>query len=345
MSEGPPLTPRNQAQAPFFIGIDLGGTSIKIGLVDDQGKTFGWTRVMTEVEQGPDAAVERMGRAIHKLIAESGLPAGDVKAIGLATPGTMDIPAGKFLDPVNLPGWSNYPIRDRVSAATGKPVSYVNDANAAAYGEFWIGGAAQFHSMVFLTLGTGVGGGIIIGDVNVEGEHSHGSELGHIIIDYNDTARMCSCGQRGHLEAYASATAVAKRAQEAIDAGRKSSIAARVNAGEELTPLMLHQEAEKGDAFALEVIMETAMFLGVGVVTFMHTVDPDAIILGGAMTFGEHQNEIGRRFLERVKEEVVRRAFPIPAEKTLIDYAKLGAHAGYVGAAGIARLAARGAAR
>ena len=338
MSDGPRLTPLAQSHAPYFIGIDVGGTGIKIGLVDDQGQTLGYKRIPTEVEQGPLAAVERIGHAVKKVIAGAGLQESQIVAVGLATPGTMDIPRGMFLNPVNLPGWGNYPIRDKVAGVTGKPVAYANDANAAAYGEFWIGGGAEYQSLVLLTLGTGVGGGIIIGDTNIEGQHSHGSECGHIIIDYNDTARLCSCEHRGHLEAYASATAVVKRAQEAIDGGRKTSVATRVELGEELTPVLLMEEAEKGDAFAMEIILDTAMFLGIGITTFMHTIDPDAVILGGAMTFGGHSSEIGRRFLARVKEEIRRRAFPIPAEQTVIDYAHLGSDAGYIGAAGIARL-------
>ena len=341
MSEGPPLIALDKAHAPFFIGIDVGGTGIKIGLVDDRGQTLGWKRIETDVEQGPDAAVERISDAISRVIEEAGLSDAQVTSIGLATPGTMDIPAGKFLNPVNLPGWQNYPIRDRIAKATGKPVSFVNDANAAAYGEYWIGSGAEYQSMVMLTLGTGVGGGIIVRELNVEGEHSHGSELGHTIIDYNDDARLCSCGQRGHLEGYASATAVAKRASEALEAGRQSSVRGRIDAGEELTAKLLHEEAERGDELALEVILDTAMYLGVGITTFMHTIDPDAVVLGGAMTFGEHENEIGRKFLARVKEEINQRAFPTPAKETLVDFAQVGSHAGYVGAAGIARLAAK----
>ena len=341
MSDGPALITKSKAAAPFFIGVDVGGTGIKIGLVDDRGQTLGWTRILTETEQGPDAAVERIASACRQVAGDAQIDFSEIKAIGLATPGTMDIPAGTFLNPVNLPGWQNYPIRDKVGAATGKPVAFVNDANAAAYGEYWVGSGAEYRSMVLLTLGTGVGGGIIMREHNVEGEHSHGSELGHTIIDYHETARICSCDQPGHLEAYASATAVEKRTHEALEAGASSSLRNRIDAGEELTARLLHQEAEQGDALSLQIIMDTAMYLGIGITNFMHTIDPDAIILGGAMTFGEHENEIGRRFLARIKEEVNRRAFPIPAEQTTIEFASIGSFAGYVGAAGIARLMAR----
>jgi hypothetical protein len=118
---------------------------------------------------------------------------------------------GLLIDPPNLPGWQHFPIRDRVQQACGRPVSYANDAAAAAYGEFWVGSGRTMHSMVLFTLGTGVGGGIIIGDLLVQGENSFGSELGHLIIDYNDTAAMCPCGLRGHLEAYASESAIIER--------------------------------------------------------------------------------------------------------------------------------------
>ena len=118
-----------------------------------------------------------------------------------------------FLQPHNLPHWHYFPIRDCVAEAFGLPTTFANDANAAAYGEFWVGSGQKFHSIVMLTLGTGVGGGIIIGDLSVDGENSHGSECGHIIIDNSPAARMCGCGQPGHLEAYCSATALVKRTQ------------------------------------------------------------------------------------------------------------------------------------
>jgi glucokinase len=193
--------------------------------------------------------------------------------------------------------------------------------------------------MIMLTLGTGVGGGIIVDDVSVDGENSHGSECGHIIIDFTEGARVCSCGQSGHLEAYASATALVKRTREALAVGRQSSLTDRIAEGEEISGLMLAQEAEKGDPLSTELILDTAMYVGVGAVSLMHTIDPGAVILGGAMNFGGNASRLGRRFIERVREEVRRRAFPIPAKNTVIDFAALVGHAGYIGAAGIARMA------
>jgi glucokinase len=217
-------------------------------------------------------------------------------------------------------------------------VAFTNDAAAAAYGEYWVGAGREFHSLVLFTLGTGIGCGIIIGDLSIDGENSHGAECGHIIIDCGQHARICGCGQRGHLEAYASATAVIKRTQEALDSGRKSSLGDRLAAGAELTPKLLAAEAEAGDDLSLEIVLETAAFMGVGIVTLLHTIDPTGVLLGGAMTFGGNDSPLGRRFLRRIKEEVDRRAFPLLARRIAIDFAALGSDAGYIGAAGIARL-------
>jgi glucokinase len=327
-----------EAKRPFFVGIDLGGTSIKVGLVDDSGRTVRFLSVPTLVDRGAEDGARRMGEAARQVIADAGLTLADVGRVGLGTPGTMDLAAGMLLEPVNLPSWRNFPIRDRVAHHAGLPLTYANDGGAAAYGEFWIGSGRGMHSMIILTLGTGVGGGIIIGDLSVDGEHGHGAECGHIIIDSHDDARLCGCGHRGHLEAYASATGVIKRTQEALDAGRKSSLTGKLAEGAELSPRLIGEEAEAGDAFSLEIVLETARYLGIGVVTLMHTIDPDGIVLGGAMTFGRAEAPLGKRFLERVREEVRQRAMPVPAQKTTIEFAQLGGDAGYIGAAGLARV-------
>jgi glucokinase len=326
------------ARAPFFVGVDLGGTNIKVGVVDDLGQSLSWLSIPTDVEKGPEDAARRMGEAVHLAIREAGLKPSEVVRVGLGAPGGMDIPKGMLTTVINLTGWNNFPIRDRVSHHCKMPVTFENDANAAAYGEYWIGSGRDFNSMVLLTLGTGIGCGIIIGDLVVQGAHSHGGEAGHVIIDPSDDARMCGCGYRGHLEAYASATGVIRRTQEALDAGRASSLQTRVAAGEELTPKMVAAEAERGDAFSNEIISETARYLGIGTVNTIHVVDPDVVLLGGAMTFGGKESPLGRKFLEQVTEVVRRLARPVLAKNTIIDFATLGGDAGYIGAAGVARL-------
>jgi glucokinase len=243
-----------------------------------------------------------------------------------------------ILRPGNLPGWWDFPIRDRVSHHLGMPVTFANDANAAAYGEFWSGAGKQFHSLVLLTLGTGIGGGIIIGDTLVEGEHSCGSECGHILINPSDDAPMDSLGKRGSLESYCNATAVIDRALAALGSVTVTSLAKRRAAGEEITPRIIAQEAENGDEVARRVIMETAYWLAIGIVTFIHTIDPDAVVLGGAMTFGGNESPVGRAFLQRIRDEVRPRLLEPLRDAVRIEFASLGGDAGYIGAAGLAKL-------
>ncbi len=337
MAHNRQFIPLAQARAPFFVGVDVGGTNIKVGVVDDEGCPLSWTSFATEVERGPQDAVGRMAAAVERAMGEAGIEKSAIARVGLGTPGTMDVAAGILLTPGNLPGWWNFPIKSALAKACGLPVTFANDVRSAAYGEYWAGSGRMFHSMVLFTLGTGVGGGIVIGDLLVEGEHSAGSELGHLIIDCNDDARVCSCGQRGHIEAYASAPSVVKRTEELLETGPPSSLRARINAGEELTALMIDEEAERGDALSLKIILETARYLGIGIVSAMHAIDPNGVVIGGAMTFGEHETHSGRMFLERVKQEVKARALPTLAQRTTIDFARLGGDAGFVGAAGLAR--------
>jgi len=198
---------------------------------------------------------------------------------------------------------------------------------------------------VLLTLGTGIGCGIIIGDLSIDGENSHGGECGHIVIDCSPTARLCGCRQRGHLEAYAGAVAVAKRAREALEVGRQSSLEKRLADGHALTPKLLAEEAAAGDALSREIIADTAHFLAIGIVNVMNTIDPSGVLLGGAMTFGSNDSPLGKQFLQWVREEVARLAFPVLAKRTVIEFASLGGDAGFIGAAGLARIEHRNAAR
>ncbi|MBS0263719.1 MAG: ROK family protein [Planctomycetes bacterium] len=324
-------------RAPYYVGIDVGGTNIKAGVVDDDGRSLSHLSVTTEATRGPQIGLENIARAAEAAIAQSGLSHADLRGVGLATPGTMDIPKGLLVDPPNLPGWINFPIRDLLSERLKLPTVLQNDANAAAYGEFWAGGAKEASSLVFWTLGTGIGCGIIIDHVIIEGAHSHGAECGHIIVEMHH-GRLCGTGQYGTLEAYAGARAIIARCEEALAAGRKSSVSQHIVQGEKLTPLMIAQAAEAGDELCDELVMETARYMGVGTTTLMHTIDPEMVLFGGAMTFGRDETPLGRRFIQEIRNEVKKRAFPIPAARTKIEYATLGGDAGYIGAAGCARL-------
>jgi glucokinase len=320
----------------LFLGLDLGGTNVKAGIVDDNGHVISSCSVPTEAIQGPDAGVMQIVKAGRKAVAEANITLDQVVAVGLATPGTMDIPRGMLLDPPNLPGWINYPVRDRVAAQLQRPTILQNDANAAAYGEYWAGSAKNVRSLLFYTLGTGLGGGVIVDDHIIEGEHSHGSELGHVILEM-DEGRLCTSGQYGTAEAYVSATALLKRFRDALENQTVTSVRNRVDNGEELTPLLIAEEAERGDHLSAELIMEMARYLGAAITSAVHVIDPAMVLLGGAMTFGRHETAVGREFLHRVHQEFRARTFATLADRIKIEYAALGGDAGFIGAAGCAR--------
>jgi glucokinase len=182
----------------------------------------------------------------------------------------------------------------------------------------------DFNSTVFFTLGVEIASQIKIGDLVLQGDHC---KCGHMIVNCADDARLCNCGQRGHLDAYASTTAVVDRTREALQSGRSSSLSQRLAAGETLTPKLLADEAEKGDELSLEIVMDTGRYLALGIVNLMHTVDPNAVLLGGEMTFGGGASELGRRFLDTVRQEVRRLAFEVLSERITIEFAPLDGHA------------------
>jgi len=325
--------------SPFFAGVDVGGTNVKIGIVDDNGTIVAETKFPTKAEDSPNIAVEQAKRELTDLLSGSGLDWDHVAAVGIGTPGPMDVKAGLILTPSNLSGWHNYPIKEKLSQALSKPVTFGNDANAAAFGEYWVGGGQAFTSMILMTLGTGVGGGIIINDNSIDGEHSHGAEIGHMSIDTSDEARMCNCGIKGHLEAYASATALVARTQEALStpAGIKSSLRKQTSDASPLSALMISNAAEDGDEFAMQLVLETADYLARGIADLANIIDPAAFILGGGMNFGGNHSPLGQKFLERVILSTRRIVFPVIAERLVVKFAELGSEAGFVGAAGMAR--------
>jgi glucokinase len=321
-------------QPPYFVGVDVGGTSIKGGVVDDTAAVLSTVNLPTEAHLGQEHGLEQMARTVREAVAAAGLTLEQVAAIGVATPGTMDIPAGLILDPPNLKPWKNVPVRDSIHQTFGLPTAFQNDANAAAYGEFWAGAGKDVHSLVMFTLGTGIGGGIIIGDLVVEGEHSHGAELGHMKIEMTNP-RQCGCGRWGCLEAYASATSVVKRTHDALAgyAGpTKLREAVEKGGPQALTAEIVFNAAKEKDPLADRLVEETAYYLAIGAMNLMHSIDPDMIVFTGGMI------ETGEWFLERIKWHVQRLAFPVPAAKTQIRYAQLGTDAGFIGAAACGRL-------
>ena len=326
-------------ESPYFIGVDLGGTNMKIGVMNNHGKTVEYLATPTYVERGPDDAMKRMAAAIHKAVKNAHLTKNDIAQVGLGSPGTMDIPGGKLVRPSNLPGWDFFPIRDRLAEESGFPVTFANDATAAAFAEYWVGAGKNENGLIVLTLGTGIGCGIILEGRPWDGCHSHGGEAAHNLIDISENARWCKCGKRGHFEAYASATGVANRTIEMVNAELKTSLTEPVRAAKrrDAVPKLVFEEAEKGDKLAIEIVEETARYLAYGMVSLTHTIDPTCILIGGAMTFGGNKTKTGRLFLKKTKDELFPRIFLHLAERLRVDYAKLGGDAGYIGAAGLAR--------
>lgn len=322
-----------------YVGIELGGTNIKVGVLNDAGETLAYLSTPTLVERGADDATKRMAAAVHEAITKAGLKPSDVAGVGLGSPGTLDLPSGSLVRPSNLPGWDFFPIRDRLSEYSGLPVTFAHDGPAAAFAEYWVGAGKGEEGLILLTLGTGVGCGIVLNGHVWNGTHSHGGEAGHNLIDTSENARWCKCGQRGHLEAYASATGVANRTIEYVEAEFKTSLTPRVRARKrnDEVPKMVFEEAEKGDELAIRIVKETARYLSHGMISLIHTLDPSCLLLGGAMTFGGDETATGRLFLKTVEEETRSRIFLHLAERLRIAYATTGNAAGYIGAAGLAR--------
>jgi glucokinase len=316
----------------LFVGLDVGGTSMKAAVVDDTGRAYPSVVMPTEAYKGQEHGLQQMVATIRRAIAAAGKTERDISAIGVATPGTMDIPAGIILDPPNLRPWQNVPVRQFIADAFRLPTAFQNDANAAAFGEYWVGAGRDVKSMVMFTLGTGIGGGIIIDEKVLEGQHSHGAEVGHMKIDLSNT-RQCGCGRWGCLEAFASATAIVKRAEEAVAGVTGKSILKELleTTDEELPAKVVFQAADRGDSVAKKVIDDTAFYLAVGAMNMMHIIDPDMIVYAGGMTAA------GEPFLDRIKHFIRELAFPIPAERTVVQYSQLGADAGFIGAAACAR--------
>jgi len=316
-----------------YVGLDVGGTTMKAAVVDDTGKAAPSVVMDTHPEQGQEIGLETMCQTIRRAITAAGLKPADITAIGVATPGLMDIRAGLILDPPNLKPWRNVPVRDHIRSVFQKPTAYQNDANAAAYGEFWIGAGQAAASMVMFTLGTGVGGGIIIGDTIVEGEHSHGGELGHMRIEMPDRGRLCGCGARGCLEAYASATSVVKRAREELASWRGPTAMKKYYTAndDEFTAKDVFDLAAAGDECAIKVVDDTAFYLALGACAVIATVDPEMIVFGGGMVAA------GEPFRAKIEEYVRRYGLPFPTRTVKIEFAELGSDAGFIGAAGCAR--------
>jgi glucokinase len=332
--------PANEATAPLFVGMNFGSSHLKIGIIDSEGRTVSYFATPNCAELGPDNATRHVAQSVLEAIAKTGINLNSIASAGFSFPGALNPSTEKLHRPPNLPDWRGYPIVEKLAEYTGlNSVLFCNNANAAAYGEYWIGAAKGTQSVCLLLLDKGIGCGIIVEGREIKGANGFGGEFGHMIVDPSPGARWCNCLQQGHLEAYSSATAVARRTRELIEVGLPSSLQNRINKDTDIysIPRLVYDEAEKGDELATQIILDTARFLGLGIVTLLHTVDPECVLIGGEMMFGGKGSKIGDMFLNRIREEIDQRALKDLAENLKLDFAQLGSFASYIGAAGLAR--------
>ena len=321
----------------YAVGLDIGGTNIDVGVVDVDGGLV--SRIQIPVDRGSSVQGElrRVYDAIDEAVIRAGVGWSMIGCIGVAAPGTLDLESGVILHPFNLPGWENLPLADLICQRFGKPAVLVNDANAAAFAEYRAGSGRDVESLVLFTLGTGVGSGIVLRGQLWEGAHGHAGECGHVIMQH-EGGPQSPFGIHGSLELYVGARAVVRRCEERLRAGRSSALRAylskqMISAGAAISAEAIATAADEGDALAVELILETADYLAVGAVSVIHVLNPEMILLGGAMTFGRHSTNIGQQFMQRFREQVTRQTFAIPGERTIVEYAALGSDGGVIGAA------------
>lgn len=311
-----------------FVGIDLGGTNIKIGCFDADVNLIAKTSTPTGVDMGPDFVVERIVDETKAFLAEGNISIDSVAAIGIGTPGPADYPRGIIHKSTNMPKFKNTPLRDMISNSLARPAILENDANVACWGEFAIGAGEGIKDMVFFTLGTGIGGGIISNGELVKGADGNAAELGHIII-YPD-GRLCGCGQRGCVEAYASANSTAARATEAVEAGAESILKEVLDTNGEITCKDVFEAAGIGDKSAKEIVDGTGKALGLLCVNMLHATEPKKIVFAGGMIAA------GDILLESIRKHFEQEIWSIKEEALDICFATLGEDAGIIGAAALA---------
>lgn len=318
----------------WVIGVDLGGTNIVVGVLPmdgGDGSVLAERRVATEAHRGAKFVVDRIigliGEVREEVMSRYGGAASDFAGIGIGSPGPLDRKTGTVINTPNL-GWRNFPLRDLISNSVGLPATLDNDGNCATYGEWWLGAGRNVNTLIGLTLGTGIGGGIVLNGDIFHGISDAAGEIGHMTID--STGRKCNCGNYGCLEAYASGPAIAARAVEGIEAGTESLLPALVNGRlDDITAATVYEGVVLGDPYANEVMRETAKFLGAGVGSIINLLNPEMVVIAGGVT------RAGEHLFVPLRAEVRRRAFRVAEEACQIVSGKLPGSAGLIGAAAV----------
>jgi glucokinase len=314
----------------FIIGVDLGGTNIVAGAMTlDGSRTLNIRSIPTNAALGDEGVADRMVTlvegVIHDTMSQTGISRSDFIGVGVGAPGPLDRERGIVLVAPNL-GWLNFPLRDRIHDRLALPTTLDNDANCATFGEWWQGAARGGRNVVGLTIGTGIGGGLILNGALYHGASDMAGEVGHTTIDLN--GRHCKCGNYGCLEAYASAPAIATRAREVLVREEGESAIPGMVQGrfEEITAQTVYDAATAGDPVASEIVRDTARYLGAGVANLLNIFNPDTVVIAGGVTAA------GDALFVPLRAEVRRRAFSPAVQAVKIVPGSLPGTAGMVGA-------------
>jgi glucokinase len=312
-----------EMEKKYVVGVDLGGTKIYTALVDLEGSIIKEVTVKTEANKGENVVLEKLLKTIDDVL--EGTDINEVKAIGIGSPGPLDVEKGLIVYTPNLP-FKNFnivqPIKDRYKLDT-----YLdNDANVATLSEFMFGAGKGSKNMVFITVSTGIGGGAIINGSLFRGSTSNALEVGHTTVMKGGP--RCGCGNTGCAEAVASGTAIMKRAKEALE----SKVETSLNSYDQVTAKEVFLEAEKGDKVSKDILNDALSYLGITVANLANTFDPDKIVIGGGVS------EAGRIVFDKIEEEMERRCLKTIYNHCNVEKAVLGNQAGVLGAAALAIL-------
>jgi len=306
------------------IGVDLGGTNVRCAGVDDKGRISHHTKLSVAGSASAEAVVARIVDCISRTM--DGYGRNRVMGVGVGTPGLIIAETGTVVYAPNVPGWTDLPLRDILEERLKIPVEIENDANAAAIGEHWVGAGRGVRHLICITLGTGVGGAIILNDQIWRGANGAGGEVGHTTVIEDGV--ICGCGAPGCLEAYASAPAIARQAREALRAGVQSRLTTWCDGNPEtITSAMVAQAAEEGDPVAQAVMHRAGTLLGVAVASLTNLLNPELFVIGGGVI------NAGDLIFKPIWDEIHRRAYKWSASILRVVPAALGDDAGLIGAA------------
>ncbi len=302
-------------------GIDIGGTKIAVAIADENGTVGRIERFLTPHGRGPYAI---LGQAIDLVLSLSAEQGGRLTSVGIGCAGPLDRHRGLVLSPPNLPDWDEFPIVQIVEDRLGVPVVFDNDANAAALGELRYGAGRGLRDMVYVTMSTGIGGGIIVDGEIVHGIYDTGGEVGHMIVQPDGP--LCGCGGRGCVEAIASGTGIAKRARERVQAGSDSAMVEMAGGVDEITAETVARATREGDAVAMDVWEETVRYFAIAINNIMVSLAPEAVVIGGGVAAA------GDLLFEPLREKVLASVCVMPSELVRIVPAELGGDSGAYGA-------------